>query len=311
MKKNVLLSLVFSVLVSCTPKLDVSPAPEPSLRPSPSASPSATSAQEAEPEIEPVPEPESATPSPVYSPTLAPVPPYVNDCTNVGNSLFKSTRLSGQIVEDGGAGVFMGRVRLRSLDPCRPYDAEVLTDRTGYYSFAGAPYDQSLELEVSVSEGASAFYQTRPVANPDKQPEVNYYPFRIEKRRSIECLAISPWRITVSGNIDASALGLPAHAEAVIRLRSLDGCSGFDERLKTQDLAYAFEVLTTGAYGQLNIAYNGRPTIVKQIVVSSNRQNLPDVNVHNIRIEAFPTALKKLDPIWVPGALYPPAFPEE
>lgn len=149
------------------------------------------------------------------------------------------------------------------------------------------------------------------MANPDKKPEVNYYPFRVNKRRSIECLAIASTRVTVSGNIDATALDLPANSEAVLHLRSLDGCSGFDEVLKTQGFAYAFDVLTAGAYGQLNISYSGRPTIVRQIIVSPNKQNLPGVNVQDIKIEGFPEVLKQLDPIWVPGALYPPAFPED
>ena len=286
-------------LVSCSPTSTPSTT-EPSVVPSatsvPSASPSPQSSPTQSPVLmEPTPTPViSSTPNqplptpthlsvPTPEPTSSTTPPIIpennEDCSkieNEGDVFFSNkTLLKGKIIDEDSRDVEGVSIRVKSLDKCTNYGAETITNEQGEYSLSNAPAFIPLEIEIASPTHPSAFYKTTLVEDRQDLPRKNYFPFRVKKPETPDCIAIAPSPARVSGEIFNNT-DIPQKSESLVRLRSLDGCNSFDELVMTDNQKYSITVSTIGGFGQLTVSFAGRPTEVRKVVVNSNRQNLPE-----------------------------------
>jgi hypothetical protein len=253
----------------------------------------------------------SNLPSMAPSPTALMIPGYKGVCPTVDEiAIVQKTSLNGEVVDENGIGVSGVTINLRSLDPCRVYSAEVETNNLGKYAMANVPYNHSIEIEVATPYQPSVFYQTRIRPNPAGNPETNYFPFRIKRKQLPNCIAIAPSDVDVSGKILLDNSNLLSNSEALVQIRSVDGCNSFNKKTQTQNQQYFFSVPTIGGAGQLTLSFAGRATEVRTITVNSNKQGLPDVNIYDIEIDSSPNVWKELDPVWIPGRLYPWGAPD-
>lgn len=247
------------------------------------------------------------TPIPAFSAKPLAIPAYAGECTSepgADTGILEHTFITGKVVDEENKGVMGAHIRVKSLVPCPAYGMEVTTNGDGEYTVSMIPPHIPIELEVSAPSQPSAFYQTRLKSNKQGDPHTNYFPFRIQKPLPISCIALAPSRVDVSGKVSFNPTKIPSGSEALIHLKSLDGCSSFDAMVPTADQAYNLNVWSLGAMGQLTVSFAGQPTAVFEVPINSNKQQLPDVNVHNLSVSASED-WPELEPVWTPGKAYP------
>lgn len=314
------------ILASCTPTPLETPTPpasgSPHPSPTPSLAPSATATPTAQPTPTPLPTPivvptpvmpiptptvPLPTPTPDFSAKPLAIPAYTGSCAHEqgdDTGIINYTTITGKVVDEKNQGVEGVNIRIKSLVPCLSYGVEVTTNQAGEYTITRLFPDIPVELEVSAPFQPSAFYQTHLKSNKQGDPLLNYFPFRIQRHKPQDCLAIAPSWSNVSGIISFENTDIPPKSEALVHLKSLDGCSTFDTMAPTTDQRYLLSVRSIGAPGQLAVSFAGQPTAVFEVpVMYGNPQQFPKANEHNVSLSA-PEAWPELNPVWTPGTIY-------
>lgn len=233
---------------------------------------------------------------------------YAGNCeANPGDdiAIVEKADVTGKVIDEQAKGVKGVRIRVKSLMPCLAYGVETVTNEQGEFRLTNAPANRQLEIEVSYTHQASAFYQTRLHTNKQGDPHINYFPFRVKRQDAVDCIALAPSPLDVSGKISFAQANVPSGSEALVRLKSLDGCSSYDKAVVTENQAYLMTVSTLGSLGQLTVSLAGRATEVLEVPIKNNKQGLPQVNVHDVSLST-PQVWPELNPIWTPeSGFYP------
>lgn len=277
------------------------PASQPTIQPTaqPTPAPSATP-----------PAPPQPSPQPEASAAIAPalqVPAYTGECPlstndNVGMTL---TSMTGRVIESlqqPAAGIV---IRVRNLEPCATATyQETLSDAEGNYVIDGLPAGALLEIEVAPARRKSAFFQTRLSTNKQAVPEVNYFPFQIKTLPETMCTGAYE-RIQGTGSISLAQTALPADAEGLVRLRSLNVCDGFSTEALTRQQAFSLSFLSLEPTGQITLSFAGHPTLVDTVrMASSQASNAAEANVLRFALSDAVAPWPELPSQWPPGRYY-------
>ena len=211
--------------------------------------------------------------------------------------------MTGKVVDEDNNPVMGAHIRVKGLAPCLTYGAEATTNAKGEYELRNQPPNVPVEIEVSVPFQPSAFYQTRLKSNKQGDPHTNYFPFQVKTLPAQECIALASSWINISGTVFIEDPAIPPASEALVHIKSLDGCSTFDTQAPTQNQVYLLSIDSLGSRGQLSVSFAGQPTAVFEVPINSNTQQLPNANVHNVTF-AVPSAWPELNPVWTPGEIY-------
>ncbi len=211
--------------------------------------------------------------------------------------------MTGKVVDEDKNPVMGAHIRVKGLAPCLTYGAEATTNAKGEYELRNQPPNVPVEIEVSVPFQPSAFYQTRLKSNKQGDPHTNYFPFQVKTLPALECIALAPSLLNISGTVSIEDPAIPPASEALVHLKSLNSCHSFDTLALTTKQTYLLNVYALGARGQLSVSFAGQPTAVFEVPINSNKQQLPNANVHNVTFAA-PSVWPELNPVWTPGEIY-------
>lgn len=300
------LSLCLMACVSQPENLPPVPTAQPTEQPTsqptiqPTAQPTPASSA-----IPPAPQP---SPQPEASAAIVPalqVPVYTGECALTNDETLTLTSMTGRVLESPqqpAAGVV---IRVRNLEPCATATyQETLSDAEGNYVIDGLPAGALLEIEVAPARRKSAFFQTRLSTNKQAVPEVNYFPFQIKTLPETMCTGAYE-RIQGTGHISLAQTALPADAEGLVRLRSLNVCDGFSTETLTRQQAFSLSFLSLEPTGQITLSFAGHPTLVDTVrMASSQASNAAEANALSFALSDAVAPWPELPSQWTPGRYY-------